>query len=351
MTISTQQVARFLANECSKDEADMVAKYFEDHPEELERYVSEEEWLAFNTKERIDGYREKEMWQGIKSATTRMAFMPWYRKTRWLAAASILLVIISSAWLVSNHNYKEARTTLAATAKNTVPGYETIANTGKGLKSIALEDGSVVSLSPNSSLQYQKPFDKNNRLLKLEGKAFFQVAKDVARPFIVSAGGLNTTALGTSFWIDAFKGSRQMKVQLITGKVRIQKEYSDAPLTFEDVYLFPGQEMVMDRIAERVNVSEITSGREEDEKQQKRVEHTTTIVKLEFKQTPLNEVFKKLQQQYGISISFEEQDVEKMKFSGSYQSTDSLKSILNTIALVNNLRVNPSEKGYRITKP
>lgn len=351
MTISTQLVARFLANTCSKDEADMVAKYFEDHPEELEQYVTEEEWLVFNTKEQIDGYREKEMWQGIKSATTRMVFVPWYRKTRWLAAASVLLVIISGAWLASNHYYKEEGITLAGVVKDTASDYITITNTDKELKSINLEDGSVISLSPNSSLQYKKPFDRNRRLLKLEGKAFFQVAKDAARPFIVNAGGLNTTALGTSFWIDAFEGARQMKVQLITGKVRIQKEHNNSPIAFEDVYLVSGQEMVMDRETQHTTVSGTMADKEENKKSHDRVVRPIAIVQLEFKQTLLKEVFERLQQQYGISISFEEQDVKKMKFSGSYQSTDSLRSILNTIALVNNLKVDPSGKGYRITKP
>ncbi|MFA6056833.1 MAG: FecR family protein [Taibaiella sp.] len=350
MTISPQLVARFLANTCSKDEADMVAKYFEDHPEELEQYVTEEEWLSFNTKDRINNNLEKIMWQEIKRNTTQVMLVPWYRKVSWMAAASVMLIIVSGAWLASNYYHKET-TTLIAANKDTISGYATIINTGKELKNIIMEDGSIVSLSPNSSLHYQKPFDKNKRLLKLEGRAFFRVTKDAARPFIVSAGGLNTTALGTSFWIDAFKDVKYMKVQLITGKVLIQKEHRNDRIIFEDVYLIPGQEMVMDRIAKRTIVSEITSEKEEHKKQQKKVGHPAATVKLEFKQTPLKEVFKRLQQQYDVPVFFEEQDVEKMKFSGSYQSTDSLKSILNTIALVNNLKVELSGKGYRITKP
>jgi ferric-dicitrate binding protein FerR (iron transport regulator) len=350
MTISPQLVARFLANTCSKEEADMITKYFDNHPEELEQYIPEEEWLVFSAKECVDDNLGKEMWEEIKSATTRV-LIPWHRKIRWVAAASVILFIISGTWLASNYYDKETTATSVASVKDVDSGYVTIVNTGKTLKSISLEDGSTISLSPNSSLQYQKPLGKNKRLLRLEGKAFFQVAKDASRPFIVSAGGLNTMALGTSFWIDAFKDSRQMKVQLITGKVLIQKEHQHDKVIFEDVYLVPGQEMVMDRIEKRTTVSETVPGDEEHKKQQRKAEHMTVIVKLEFKQTPLKEVFERLQQQYGTAISFGEEDVEKMKFSGSYQSTDSLGSILKTIALVNNLKVDLSGKGYHITKP
>jgi ferric-dicitrate binding protein FerR (iron transport regulator) len=351
MIISPQLVTRFLANECSKDEANMLAQYFTDHPEELGKYITEEEWLTFSTQDRIVGYQEKEIWQSIKSVITQVAFVPWYRKINWTAAASVILIIISGTWLVSNFYHKDAADTLPVAVVNKGSNYVTISNTGKELKKIVLEDGSVISLSPNSSLQYQKPFDKDRRLLKLEGKAFFRVAKDSTRPFTVSAGGLNTTALGTSFWIDAFKDSRHMKVQLMTGKVLIQKEHPNDKIAFENVYLVPGQEMVMDRMAQHTIVSEIVTDNKENKKQQDKVHHQAVIAKLEFKQTPLKEVFNRLQQQYGMSISFEEQDVEKMKFSGSYQSTDSLGAILKTIALVNNLKVNPSGNGYRITKP
>lgn len=92
--------------------------------------------------------------------------------------------------------------------------------TGVGQQAtVKLPDGSVVTLNTDTRLRTRA--DKNRRLLYLDrGQAYFAVAKDASRPFVVTAGGRTITALGTAF--DVRVGPREFKVTLVEGKVRVE---------------------------------------------------------------------------------------------------------------------------------
>lgn len=96
---------------------------------------------------------------------------------------------------------------------------------------IDLPDGSVVLLHPGSSLKSPTAFIGDKRFVMLEGEAYFKIRKDLSRPFIVQAEGIETTVLGTEFNI------KNGTVTLINGSVRVQKQ--DSPQT---VTMTPGQQ-------------------------------------------------------------------------------------------------------------
>ncbi len=85
---------------------------------------------------------------------------------------------------------------------------------------ITLPDGSHVWLKENAQLSYIENFGGDTRQLKLEGEAFFDVAKNPAKPFIIEAGEGTVTVLGTSFSIDTDETSTEVLVK--TGKVTYQ---------------------------------------------------------------------------------------------------------------------------------
>lgn len=95
--------------------------------------------------------------------------------------------------------------------------------TSKGLKStVHLKDGSKVMINSESQVEYAKFFSDSARVVHLDGEAFFEVAKDKSRPFIVVANGVSVTALGTSFNINS-RGDL-CKVSLATGKVGVRQQ-------------------------------------------------------------------------------------------------------------------------------
>jgi transmembrane sensor len=87
--------------------------------------------------------------------------------------------------------------------------------------SVGLPDGSLAILDTNSELRAWAPA-KERRLELVRGRAFFKVAKDPARPFVVRAGDHSVTALGTRFDIDLRPAS--FKVVLTEGRVRVRSD-------------------------------------------------------------------------------------------------------------------------------
>lgn len=84
---------------------------------------------------------------------------------------------------------------------------------------LLLSDGSKVWLSPESDLEYLPQFSTHERRLKLRGEAFFEVAKDANRPFIVEVDGMVVKALGTAFSVTSYRNNP--KVILAEGKLQL----------------------------------------------------------------------------------------------------------------------------------
>ncbi|MDM1443986.1 FecR family protein [Myroides odoratimimus] len=82
-------------------------------------------------------------------------------------------------------------------------------------KHIILPDGTAVTLSSNSTLIVSNEFNQSNREIKLLGEAYFKVAKDASRPFIISSDNFETQVLGTSFWV------KPNIVEVSTGRVKV----------------------------------------------------------------------------------------------------------------------------------
>ena len=85
-----------------------------------------------------------------------------------------------------------------------------------------LADGSVVTLNKQSTLAYREQFSGESRTVVLEGEAFFNVASDKAKPFIIHVEDVDVTVLGTSFNIK--RDSDKTEVIVETGKVEVSKK-------------------------------------------------------------------------------------------------------------------------------
>ena len=111
------------------------------------------------------------------------------------AAAAIFLITVGLYYVTDN---KQEVVQVAET--------QVIKENPNGVKSqIQLPDGTHVWLNAASRISYQENYSENARLITLEGEAFFEVVKDTKRPFRVTSGNVVTTALGTSFNINAYQ--------------------------------------------------------------------------------------------------------------------------------------------------
>ncbi|TDQ75416.1 FecR family protein [Sphingobacterium yanglingense] len=95
--------------------------------------------------------------------------------------------------------------------------------------SLKLSDGTKVWLSPESKVEYLSAFSKTERRVKVKGEAFFEVAKDAAKPFIVEVDGLEIKALGTAFSIRNYTEDAP-QVVLTEGRLQLNTQTAQAVL-------------------------------------------------------------------------------------------------------------------------
>lgn len=131
------------------------------------------------------------------------------RSPRLVKAASVAILVIGTAFLAYYFlTIRPASPVTVATA----------ASPRKDL----LPDGSSVMLNKNSTITYPKQFRGNERKINLKGEAFFNVAPDRKKPFIVQVNGITVSVVGTSFNIKSIAGTTEVVVE--TGIVRVTKD-------------------------------------------------------------------------------------------------------------------------------
>ncbi|UZR98173.1 FecR family protein [Chondrinema litorale] len=143
----------------------------------------------------------------------------------YLYWAAAIAFILTSVFLFWNANYYQSINHIAKIIES---------NADYGSKvNIRLADGTQVKLNSGSKLTYPEEFTGNERRVTLTGEAFFDVAKNPQKPFVITTGNINTTVLGTSFNVQASSLS-EVKVAVLTGKVKVTDT-----LNQQQVFLLP----------------------------------------------------------------------------------------------------------------
>ena len=181
-----------------------------------------------------------EVWLKIKNGkqSRRSSFrISALHFTGWVRYAAVLLAVSGLSWLSWKYLQK-GDVILQPVPRITASTIQQ--KTDKGDKrNVQLPDGSRVLLNSDSRITYSEDYGDTDRRIVLDGEAFFEVMPDAARPFIIRTGKLETIVVGTSFNISAYKGNPDIKVAVVTGKVRV-KAHLDAE-GVKEVVLFPSQ--------------------------------------------------------------------------------------------------------------
>lgn len=115
--------------------------------------------------------------------------------------------------------------------------YNTISTPKGGQYQLTLSDGTRVWLNAASSIKFPVVFNGNERRVVMTGEAYFEVAKNEKKPFIVqSEGKQEVTVIGTSFNINAYDNENTLNTTLVDGKVKL------STASIKAQYLTPGQQ-------------------------------------------------------------------------------------------------------------
>ncbi|WP_428659721.1 FecR family protein [Runella sp.] len=232
---------------------------------------------------------EKRLWRRIY-AQVRPVSNVFINRMTWITgiAASLLLGFV---WFKNTKS--ELPPAVPVVAQEQV-GIE-VKNTTKLEQKVKLEDGTVILLKQNSSIVYDKTFNQAKREVYLKGEAFFNVKRNVMKPFVVHSGELTTEVLGTSFRIKHHEKANTIEVAVTTGKVSVYTEKPNRPAERNGIILTPNQRVMYDVVSKNI-VPGI-------------VERPVPIAavaaappQLVFKETSLKQVLASLSQLYGIEF-------------------------------------------------
>lgn len=102
---------------------------------------------------------------------------------------------------------------------------------------VALPDGSKIYLNRNSEFSYRKNFGVRGRDVKLTGEAFFEIAPDKSKPFIIDAGKASIKVVGTSFNVITNNMQSAVEVFVETGKVLVSDNTNSQTIQLEPGFI------------------------------------------------------------------------------------------------------------------
>ena len=138
----------------------------------------------------------------------------------------------------------------AITAKDTAE-IRNIVQTLTGMEyTLTLSDGTKVFLNAETKLKFPTIFKGDQRVVELEGEAYFEVRKDEAHPFIVKTVSMNVRVLGTSFNVRSYVNEHDVTATLVEGKVAV----SDGEV---EKMLVPGEQAVYIKETGKMEVKEV----------------------------------------------------------------------------------------------
>ncbi|RLD54632.1 MAG: hypothetical protein DRJ05_14275 [Bacteroidetes bacterium] len=108
-----------------------------------------------------------------------------------------------------------------------------LATTATEIKVIELPDGTKVTLNGNSTFDYRKKLGKQKRKVHLEGEAYFEVARDETRPFIIETNETSVTVLGTKFNVNSHYKNKSVEVVVNSGKVAFETRKGNHQVVLE----------------------------------------------------------------------------------------------------------------------
>jgi len=217
----------------------------------------------------------------------------------------------------------------SAVAETQSAQFATIETPRGGVYDVILPDGTRVKLNAATTLRYPTVFATDKREVRVDGEAYFEVAKRKNQPFIVETANQQVSVLGTHFNVNTYGNKSEMKTTLLEGKVQVKELTSGKHLI-----LLPGYQSF-------VNKGKLTS-RAVDVNQEMAWIHG----RFNFDGKSLYEVMDELSRWYNVDIEYRGEMPDVEFFGGTYR-TSKLSTILN-ILKDQNLRYHFTTNGKLI---
>jgi len=290
----------------TKEDITVISEYLKNMEDiELFNEISKSVWEeSIEIKE--PDYQQKEHYKKEASALLRkIKYKRFSISTKQIirVAASIAIVITVVLGIQEFQNRKEL-------AQNEY--IELNVKRGQ-TQQLTLADGTKLFLNAGSSLRYPATFSGKNRTVELNGEAYFEVAPDANKPFIIHTGNMDIKVLGTTFNIKSYNEDDRAIVSVNSGKVQVD-------LAESMMRLVANEQIVLDKKSGELQKNIISTN---DAK-------GWMNGSLSFKNTTIDNVAKELMRIYNCKIIIKDSTAMNVLVSGAIESK-SLDSVLKSI--------------------
>ena len=287
-------------------------KFFEGNAS-FEEEVAVKQWMEESIENRQSFLKERKLFDAmlllgnekvIKAGKIRYSINLSSLRTELIKIAAVIAITLGGSYLYHQYSFEKE---LMATNTISVPAGQRI--------NMTLTDGTNVWLNARTSLTYPVKFSKKNRQVILDGEAYFEVAKDKTKPFIVQTNKYNVEVLGTKFDVNAYSETGEFETTLMSGSVRVASTSDPAQkLTLKPnnkVYLQDGELHVS--VVDDFNPYRWKEGL------------------ICFKNESFTSIMKDFEKYYGLTIQVRNKEVLKYVYTGKFRQTDGIDYALRVL--------------------
>lgn len=293
---------RYVSGDCSEAESKVVQRWLENQDLNIDSTV-------------FDGIDRLELKQEIWDATEYEKTVK--RKNRVLLYAYKIAACLAIFYFAGYAGYQFYTSTKQATPVKS-SNHDLVVLPGRKV-TVTLSDGTVVQLNGDSKLNYPLNFpEQGQREVFLSGEAYFRVAKDASRPFIIHAAGTATRVLGTVFNLKAYQEQNGAILTVEEGKVRFSADGN----TKDHLILTAGKQAVY-KAGHGLKLGEVSADEVVAWKDSKMIIRKLT----------LQEISLLITRWYGTKVEIKDSRLANERFTGIYNNT-ALETLAKDISLI-----------------
>jgi transmembrane sensor len=223
--------------------------------------------------------------------------------------------------------------------------------------SVNLPDGSKVLLNKGSKITYGGDFRGKIREVFLSGEAFFDIAKDKTRPFIIHAKTIDLKVLGTSFNVRSYEDDKETETALVHGSVEVILRSNPD----QKIILKPGEKLVVKNyqvdsssqskknnyISQEEAPIAVLSKMRYYGQDSSNIETSWTKKQLVFDKANLTEIVSKIERWYNVKVVIKDEGLRDAKYTALFEE-ESLEEVLEALRLTGGFRYVIKDKEVTI---
>lgn len=309
-------LVKYMLGEATPEEQQQVQQWLHENTANQQYYQQLETiWQQSKQLQAKSTVNEEEAWKrfqqkkaagGFETAAVRTLPVKQSRRRLFIAAAAAIAILAAGSWLLLLNNWPGSNTQQLMANNNVL--------------SDTLPDGSIVTLNKNARIRYAKTFLTNaTREVQLEGEAFFDIAPDRNKPFIINAGDVHIKVTGTSFNVKS--NSKATEVIVETGSVQVT--YNQ-----QTVQLVKKEKAIVTKTGRQLN-------KQQDSSALHNYYRTGQFV---CEHTPLYQLVDVLNEAYGADIIISNSAIANLPLTTTFNQ-ESLDTVLSIISKTFNIQV------------